>query len=35
MALVLEGCIFRDGIRNGLRKECATAQLSPGIAASA
>jgi len=34
MALVLEGCVFRDGIRNGLRKEegPATAE-SPDIAA--
>jgi len=33
MALVLEGCVFRDGIRNGLRKEETAAPLSPGIAA--
>lgn len=32
MALVLEGCIFRDGIRNGLRREGTAAQ-SPNIAA--
>ncbi len=28
MALVLEGCVFRDGIRNGLRKE-GTAEAQP------
>ena len=33
MALVLEGCVFRDGIRNGLRKEETAASQSPGIAA--
>jgi len=34
MALVLEGCIFRDGIRNGLRKEEGPATVqSPDIAA--
>ena len=32
MALVLEGCTFRDGIRDGFRKE-GTPPLSPGIAA--
>lgn len=33
MALVLEGCVFRDGIRNGLRKEGTAAAQPPGIAA--
>ena len=33
MALVLEGCVFRDGIRNGLRKEETAAPQSPGLAA--
>ena len=33
MALVLEGCVFQDGIRNGLRKEETAASQSPGIAA--
>jgi len=33
MALVLEGCVFRDGIRNGLRREGTAAALSPSIAA--
>ena len=33
MGLVLEGCVFRDGIRNGLRKEETAASQSPGIAA--
>ena len=32
MALVLEGCVFRDGIRDGLRREETNAQLA-GIAA--
>jgi len=33
MALVLEGCVFRDGIRNGLRKEGTAEARSSDIAA--
>ena len=33
MALVLEGCVFRDGIRDVLRKEETTEPLLPDIAA--
>jgi putative transposase len=33
MALVLEGCVFRDGIRNALRREEPAPALSPSIAA--
>ena len=33
MSLVLEGCVFRDGIRNGLRKEEPAASPSSDIAA--
>jgi transposase-like protein len=33
MSLVLEGCIFRDGIRDRLRKEGTAASQSPAIAA--
>ncbi len=32
MALVLEGCVFRDGIRDGLRKEGTAASQAPDIA---
>ena len=33
MALVLDGCAFRDGIRDGLRREGTAAAQSPSIAA--
>ena len=33
MALVLESCVFRDGIRDGLRKEGTAQPRSPSIAA--
>ncbi len=33
MALVLEGCVFRDGIRDRLKGEGTAAPQSPGIAA--